>query len=118
MENWSWREQLSLAGWEALSQVSGWKYAYQKARGLDKLRIHMQNERAKETKEFKLKIMRRDKWICYLDGKPIPYGEADLEHDIPLSRFGYTTEENCHAAHHRCNLAKGSKTAKEYLGKY
>jgi hypothetical protein len=121
--DWGLKEQLALAGWEALSQLTGWKYAYQKARGLNDLKIHIENERAKQQqpyrgeRSFNSFIRKRDKHICYLCTKYIEIGESDIEHDIPLVRWGKTDEDNCHDSHHWCNMRKGRKTAREYLGR-
>lgn len=121
--DWSWKEQLKLAGWEALSQLTGWRYAYKKARGLTDLKIHIETERAKQLrpykgeKTFNVFILKRDKWICYLCLKPIPYGHAQVEHDLPVIRWGKTDESNCHASDDVCNQAKGTLTAAEYRAK-
>src|SRR5436305_13482882 len=113
-EDWSWQYQFKLAGYTALAQLTGsWKW-YQKAKGLSDLKIHILRERAKVTKAFYYHIMYRDNWYCYLCNYKIAYKQGNLEHDIPLVRWGYTTEENCHASHERCNQAKGTMTAEEY----
>jgi 5-methylcytosine-specific restriction endonuclease McrA len=124
--DWSWREELKLAGWEVLSQLTGWRYAYKKARGLTDLKIHIETERAKQLqpykgfKTFNAFIFWRAKGYCYLCGHYRCYQDSKpmvTEHKLPLFRWGYTTEENCDLSCWHCNQAKGILTPAEYLNK-
>jgi HNH endonuclease len=123
MEGWSWKQQLELAGWEALAQITGWKYFYHKAGGLTKLKIHIETERAKQLlphkgeRSFNRYIKKRDNYTCYLCGHYRCYQDnkpMTTEHKHPLSRHGYTTEANCSTACWHCNSDKGTMTVQEY----
>lgn len=121
--DWGWKEELFLWYAEARAEITGSKKWYKLARGLTQLKAHIELEREKQEqpyrgeRSFNRFIRKRDKHICYLCHTYIELGESDIEHDIPLVRWGKTTEENCHDSHHRCNMRKGRKTANEYLGR-
>lgn len=78
--------------------------------------------RGNETENFtSLQIYERDKWTCYLCGKPIskrqkaPHPKSpSLDHVLPVCKGGGHTLENVKAAHLQCNQSKGGKTLEEY----
>jgi len=125
--DWEIKYELSLLMYTALGQLDWDKkrqtYWYAKAKGLSDLKAHVELERWKQEQSYKgFRTFRefirwRDEKTCYLCNKYIYPGESDLEHDIPVIRFGKTDENNCHDSHHKCNLAKGTLTAAEYFAK-
>jgi len=67
-------------------------------------------------------IFKRDGYRCYLCGgrlamtKQVPHPQAPtLDHVIPLARGGSHSEDNLRAAHHACNVAKGTKAVTTQL---
>lgn len=59
----------------------------------------------------------RDKWHCYLCGRPTVQGArtgdgraATVDHIVPLVRNGTESEDNIRCACSRCNTEKGSQT--------
>lgn len=124
MSDWNWKLELKRSGYTALGQLDWNKkrqtYWYAQARWLNALKAHCELERWKQEqpyrgfRTFRQYIRWRDNHICYLcDGYILP-DDSDLEHDLPVIRGGKTDENNCHDSHHRCNMAKGRKTAAEY----
>lgn len=86
--------------------------------GLSPLEIHVLTEREKVTTSFWYDILRRDQWRCYLRISPDCPGQnwenkewgkpkMEVEHVVPVSKWGYTTSENCKSACKPCNLMKG-----------
>jgi len=112
------KQELKLSGAEALRQLGFSKNTVRRVLGLSPLEVHILSEREKVTTAFWYGILRRDRWTCYLrispkcpmqnwenkeQGKP----KMQVEHVIPVSKWGYTTRENCKAACQPCNLMKG-----------
>jgi 5-methylcytosine-specific restriction endonuclease McrA len=57
--------------------------------------------------------------VCYLCGLPVGWGDAELDHIIPLSQGGATKIENLNWSHRRCNRIKHDLTVAElvkYIG--
>mgnify|MGYP003302227422 CR=1 FL=1 len=67
------------------------------------------------TDSLRYDIMKRDRFKCVLCGSSASDGAVlHVDHIIPVSKGGYTTEDNLVAACARCNLSKGAKTAEEF----
>ena len=63
-------------------------------------------------------IMRRDNYTCQKCGLSIkdePNLLLEIDHIIPLSKNGLTTEDNLQTLCWRCNRTKGSKIEKEVI---
>ena len=52
------------------------------------------------------RIYVRDGGVCSLCGKPVARAEASVDHVVPESKGGPTTEANMRLAHRRCNSSK------------
>jgi|GEM_PF-3546298 hypothetical protein len=51
----------------------------------------------------------RDKGICGICGKPVPFEKFELDHIRPLSKGGTHTFSNVQVAHRSCNSRKGAR---------
>lgn len=51
--------------------------------------------------------------ICYLCGGNVEWGEAEVDHIVPVSKGGSGEVENLRWTHRECNRAKGSFTLDE-----
>lgn len=59
-------------------------------------------------KYIRARLMIKQKRMCALCGKPIENDiDATLDHIIPRSAGGATTEDNLQLAHKECNAKKG-----------
>lgn len=56
----------------------------------------------------RLRIFKRDNYICHICGKYVPVKQRSIDHLIPLARGGTHTEENVALAHLICNLKRGT----------
>lgn len=57
----------------------------------------------------------RDGGLCGICGKPIPLGEAHLDHIVPASKCGPHVAYNCQAAHQACNSRKLNRSSLRVL---
>jgi len=111
-----WKEKLKIEAEAWLKTLGQQIFGYK----LSPLQKHILRERLKQFKPyrgfktFNAYIRHRDKHWCYLCKGYIQFGESNVEHDLPLGRWGYTDEKNCHDSHQRCNKAKGLMTAEQY----
>ena len=77
-----------------------------------KFKKSVAGQRALMTSQLREKIKRRDGYACKKCGisvKQEPHLLLEIDHIIPLSRNGLTTEENLQTLCWKCNRAKGSK---------
>lgn len=51
-------------------------------------------------------ILRRDGWVCWLCGQD---GADTVDHVIPRSRGGESSDDNLRAAHRSCNARRGAR---------
>lgn len=79
-----------------------WKPMYEKGRYVNR----SQRER----------IIRRDNQRCFYCGIDVPFDEIEVDHKLPKSRGGADTDDNLVTACRRCNQAKGTMTATEFMG--
>lgn len=56
-------------------------------------------------------------WVCCICGLPIRQGDESLQHVVPRSRGGETTNANSRPAHRKCNYALGNRTMTNENGK-
>jgi hypothetical protein len=122
--DFGFKYQLALMGWEALSQIFGWNYAYKKARGLSDLKMHIDLERLKMWQPYAGEktlwqwVVKNNNGYCYLCSKPIhAWQKVEVDHDKALAKGGYSLPSNLHKTHQLCNRAKGTRTAEEYRRK-
>lgn len=86
------------------------KYWVGRLFGLSPRNLHILRERARMTRKLWLKVMYRDKWRCQIrHTQTCMYKAQDVDHIIPLAKFGRTEESNLQAACHPCNMWKGTK---------
>ena len=77
-----------------------------------KFRKSVAGQRALMTSSLREKIKRRDNYTCQKCGLSIkdePNLLLEIDHIIPLSKNGLTTEDNLQTLCWRCNRTKGSK---------
>jgi 5-methylcytosine-specific restriction endonuclease McrA len=53
-------------------------------------------------------ILERDGLVCHICGQPVPQGEHQFDHVIPLAKGGEHSAENIKIAHGLCNRKKGA----------
>src|SRR6266700_6445840 len=110
---WSWKEQVALALWEVAAQITGWKYCYYKARGFRKLKIHIETERAKMTRQLWLAVMFDGQWTCVwcrmrnFKNQETSKAKMEVDHIKALFNGGYTVRSNLQVLCHWCNQRKG-----------
>ncbi len=69
---------------------------------------------ALESRQLKLRLLRRDgAWCCFCK-RALPLGEATLEHVIPFSRGGSDDAENLRLSCLACNHDRGVRPFWEY----
>ena len=81
--------------------------------GIIKFRKSIEGQRALMTSQLREKIKARDKYTCQICGISTteePHLLLEIDHIIPLSRNGLTTESNLQTLCWKCNRSKGSKT--------
>lgn len=77
-----------------------------------KFRNSIEGQRALLTSKLRKKILERDGYRCQCCGASIktePNLLLEIDHKIPLSKGGLTTEDNLQALCWRCNRKKGNK---------
>lgn len=80
-----------------------------------KYRRSIEGQRALMTTSLRNKIKARDNYscqICSLSPREEPNLLLEIDHIVPLSKNGYTTEDNLQTLCWKCNRAKGSKIMK------
>ena len=83
---------------------------------LVKFRKSVAGQRALMTTTLREKIKRRDNYTCQCCGNSVmkePNLLLEIDHIIPLSKNGMTTEDNLQTLCWKCNRAKGSKIMQE-----
>ena len=83
-----------------------------------KFRKSVAGQRALMTTSLREKIKKRDNYTCQKCGLSIkdePNLLLEIDHIIPLSKNGLTTEDNLQTLCWRCNRTKGSKIEKEVI---
>lgn len=58
----------------------------------------------------------RDKGVCGICVRAVPFSEASVDHVIPISRGGQHSWDNVRLTHIRCNMRKGSRLDSELPG--
>lgn len=53
-------------------------------------------------------IYKRDKGICHICKKHVPYSEATRDHVVPVSHGGSYWPKNLKLAHEKCNKDRGT----------
>lgn len=83
-------------------------------------REHKKREAAANSPVFTdWQVFVRDKWLCQLCGCKVRkvvgecnyFGEATIDHIVPLSRGGRHSMANCQTACRECNVAKGASVS-------
>lgn len=59
-------------------------------------------------------LWKRDGEICYLCNKPMSYGEATIDHILPLAKGGGDNMTNYRLVHLPCNVQKGNMTMEQF----
>lgn len=68
-------------------------------------------EREKVTPSLRYDVMRRDNFRCQICGSTASDGvKLHVDHIVPVSKGGKTTESNLRTLCDRCNMGKGAKT--------
>lgn len=83
-----------------------------------KFKKSVAGQRALMTSSLREKIKKRDNYTCQKCGLSIkdePNLLLEIDHIIPLSKNGLTTEDNLQTLCWRCNRTKGSKIEKEVI---
>ena len=74
------------------------------------LEEHVKRERGRMTADLKAKIMKRDKYTCQICGKHMPDKVGlQIDHIIPVSKFGTSEESNLQVLCSICNGLKSNK---------
>ena len=79
---------------------------------LVKFKKSAKGQRALMTAELREKIKKRDKYTCrkcHISTKKEPHLLLEIDHIIPISKGGITTESNLQTLCWKCNRSKGSK---------
>ena len=74
--------------------------------------MSIKGQRALMTSKLRLLIKERDNYtcqICKLSTDDEPHLLLEIDHKIPLSKGGLTTESNLQTLCWKCNRSKGSK---------
>ncbi len=76
----------------------------------------IKNQRKLMTKSLREKIMRRDNYTCQICGKYMPDGVGlQIDHIIPVSKGGKTTESNLQVTCSKCNGHKNNRIQPSYF---
>lgn len=62
-------------------------------------------------KEFRIYILKRDKYTCFFCGR---HGDT-IDHVLPRAKGGHTTPVNCVCACNECNQSKADRDADEFM---
>lgn len=60
-------------------------------------------------------IFKLQKGICYLCAGKFDFKDMELDHVIPISRWGMHEKSNCKMACKHCNRSKGAKLPEEMI---
>ena len=93
-------------------EIAEWKRKYDKKinRKYRSFIIKEQNKiRRPRSKKQRHKLFNRDKGICGICNKNVPFNNFHLDHIIPLSKSGTDNDNNIQLSHVSCNLIKGAK---------
>lgn len=80
--------------------------------GIIKFKKSVAGQRALMTSALRKKIMQRDGYTCKKCGVSIeqePNLLLEIDHIVPVSKGGLTTEENLQTLCWKCNRSKGAK---------
>lgn len=72
-------------------------------------------ETDKITKQGVLRLLERQKYLCFLTGWELTPHNVSLDHRMPVSRGGTHTLSNAQALHEEVNRAKGTLTNEEFI---
>jgi hypothetical protein len=61
------------------------------------------------------RIIARDEGRCFYCGREVPPDQREVDHKLPKSRGGSDRDDNLVTACRRCNQAKGTMTAAEFM---
>ena len=110
-----WQLQAKLAVAEALWQLTGSRYWWERKKGLSKLKAHILRERARVTRALWFRVQFKQYWTCQMChitnymNRDYTKPKMEVDHRQALAVWGTSDESNLQVLCSPCNRAKGVK---------
>lgn len=95
---------------EILNDDDKYIYTLQIESSAEPIKKTRKKERSKMTLSLRYKILQRDKFRCKACGARAGDTELNIDHILPVSKGGKTTEDNLQTLCINCNMGKSNNT--------